>query len=61
MILKQMILLDIKDLELRQETFSRVTSVDDTLTSFTITGVSTVGNVFDGGLDANDIATPISF
>ena len=39
------------------ETFSRVTSVDDTLTSFTITGVSTVGNVFDGGLDANDIAT----
>jgi len=42
------------------ETFSKVTSVDDTLTSFTITGVSTVANVFDGGLNANEITIPVS-
>jgi len=42
------------------ETFSVVTDVDATLTSFTITGISTVSNVFDGGLDANNITTPIS-
>ena len=42
------------------ETFSKVTSVDDTLTSFTIAGISTVDNVFDGGLDSNEITTPIS-
>ena len=42
------------------ETFNRVTSVDNTLTSFTIAGVSTVANVFDGGLGNSEITTPIS-
>ena len=42
------------------ETFNRVTSVDNTLTSFTIAGVSTVANVFDGGLSNSEITTPIS-
>jgi len=42
------------------ETFSLVVDVDDALTSFTITGISTVYNVFDGGLSANEFTTPIS-
>ena len=42
------------------ETFSKVTSIDNTLTSFTIGGISTVPNVFDGGLGNSEITTPIS-
>ena len=42
------------------ETFNKVTSIDNTLTSFTISGISTVPNVFDGGLGNSEITTPIS-
>ena len=37
------------------ETYNRVTSVDPTLTSFTVTGISSVANVFDGALPGSDI------
>ena len=45
---------------LTSETFSLVTSVDETLTSFTLGAITTVPNVFDGSLSGTAIETPIS-